>query len=76
MARLFKAGGLRAALNAEDEPALAQRLGFMLEDVGHGNLASIVRCWLPSYVPWTLLEPGTSLETGERIQRWKLIKNR
>jgi predicted transcriptional regulator of viral defense system len=76
MAKLFKADRLRAALAADDEPALGQRLGFMLENAGHSNLASVVRRWLPRYVQWTLLEPGTLSKAGEKIQRWKLIKNR
>ncbi len=76
MAKLFKADKLRAALDADDRPALAQRLGFTLENAGHDNLASIVRRWLPSCVQWTLLEPGTPVKTAEKIQSWKLIKNR
>jgi predicted transcriptional regulator of viral defense system len=74
MAKLFNADRLRAALEAEDEPALGQRLGFMLENAGHSKIASVVRRWLPRYVQWTLLEPGTLSKAGEKIQRWKLIK--
>ena len=75
MAKLFKVDRLGAALDANDEPALGQRLGFMLEKAGHVKLATAVHRWLSDSVQWTFLEPGASSKAGEKIQRWKLIKN-
>jgi predicted transcriptional regulator of viral defense system len=75
MAKLFKVGNLRCALDTEDEPALGQRLGFLLESAGHEMLAGIVHRWLPRYVQWTLLAPGSNLKSRQKIKKWKLIKN-
>lgn len=42
-----KKSSLRAMLDVEDEIATAQRLGFVLEAIGAGDLAQVVRKWLP-----------------------------
>ncbi len=66
---------LRDALEAEDEPALGQRLGYLLEERRH-RLAEMVVQWLPSSPPWALLAVGMpSSASNPRIERWRLIKN-
>jgi len=76
MAGLFKAGNLKCALDTEDEPALGQRLGFLLESAGHERLAGVVHRWLPRYVQWTLLAPGSNSQSRQKIKKWKLIIHR
>jgi hypothetical protein len=66
---------LRKALDAEDEPALGQRLGYLLEKGGNKPLAGVVAAWLPSVPPWALLEPGAEARGGPRLERWRLLQN-
>jgi hypothetical protein len=77
MLPLLKAPGLRKALEAEDEPALGQRLGYILESAGKASLASTVQRWLPSSLLWTALEPAPNLNRQDwpTIPKWRLIKN-
>ncbi|HNQ88000.1 MAG TPA: type IV toxin-antitoxin system AbiEi family antitoxin [Verrucomicrobiota bacterium] len=48
---LLRPGELRRVLEAEDEPTTAQRLGYLLETLGHAKLAHTVRAWLPARLP-------------------------
>jgi hypothetical protein len=66
---------LRRALDAEDEPAIGQRLGFLLERSAEERLAAVAASWLPSTAPWTLLEPSVRTRVGQRIPRWRLVQN-
>ena len=43
---LMRPAELRRVLKIEDEPATAQRLGFVLENLKATNLAKIVQDWL------------------------------
>jgi hypothetical protein len=73
---LMKAPGLKQALDAENEPALGQRLGYILESAGHAKLARIVEDWLPAHPLWTPLVPAqVDRETTPTVPRWHLIKN-
>ena len=45
---LMRPAELRRVLRIEDEPATAQRLGFVLENLKATNLAKVVQDWLPS----------------------------
>jgi hypothetical protein len=66
---------LRSSLAAENEPALAQRLGYLLEQSGDRRLSPVVSRWLPSSAPWCLLDPGSAARSGPRIARWRLWQN-
>ena len=77
MLPLLKASRLKKALEAEDESALGQRLGYILEAAGKTSLASTVQRWLPSSPLWTALEPAPNVnrENWPTIPKWRLIKN-
>ena len=73
---LIKVPELRRALDAENEPALGQRLGYILETAGHEKLALSVEDWLPAHPLWTPLVPAQAdRENMPVIPRWCLIKN-
>ena len=67
---------LKRVLEAEDESAVAQRLGFILEAGGAKPLANVVRQWLPDKLKPVLLSPAT----GQRdrlplVDRWQILNN-
>jgi hypothetical protein len=64
-------------LDAEGEPALAQRLGYILESANKTSLVPTVLRWLPSAPPWAPLEPGPNVKQQQwpMIAKWRLIKN-
>jgi len=66
---------LRATLDAEDEKATAQRLGFIAEKTGHEKLAAAIDRWLPAKRPQTPLACNTSATTGPLALRWQVIDN-
>ncbi|MGD0815682.1 MAG: type IV toxin-antitoxin system AbiEi family antitoxin [Verrucomicrobiota bacterium] len=68
-------GRLKEALEAANEPALGQRLGYVLEFLGGKKLAQTIEKWLPSRPPWALLEPGNPNRTNATIPRWHLHAN-
>jgi predicted transcriptional regulator of viral defense system len=68
-------GRLEEALEAANEPALGQRLGYVLEFLGGTKLAQTIEEWLPASPPWALLELGTPNRTNAIISRWRLRAN-
>lgn len=72
--RLRKAA-LKEALSAVREPATAQRLGFILDHLGHRGLAESVERSLPARLARVRLEPGASGSArGLRLhRRWGLL---
>jgi len=67
---------LKRALEAMNEPAIAQRLGFVVESAGAKKLAQSIYDWLPDQL---LLIP-LSQALGERkkmpvIERWQVLNN-
>lgn len=59
LARLSSRGGMKAALKANDEIAPAQRLGYVLDNIGAASLAGAVDVWLRGRrVQPIALEPG------------------
>ena len=66
---------LRATLDAEDEKATTQRLGFIAEKTGHEKLAAAIDHWLPAKRPLTPLACNTSATTGLLATRWQVIDN-
>jgi hypothetical protein len=72
----LQARELKLVLAAEDEPASAQRLGFVVEAGGAGKLAQIIYDWLPDKLEVVPLSPLK----GERksipvIERWQVLNN-
>ncbi len=65
---------IRDVLAFEDEIASAQRLGFVLEKLGHHRLANAIDRWLPAKRPLTALSPGRPGE-GAVDRRWRVLDN-
>jgi hypothetical protein len=73
---LIKVPELRRALDAKNEPALGQRLGYILETADHEKLSLSVEDWLPAHPLWTPLVPAqVDRENMPVVPRWHLIKN-
>jgi len=71
---LMRPTELRRVLKIEDEPATAQRLGFVLENLRAMDLAKIVENWLPSDLKFVPLVPGL-LRAAAEIKRWRIYNN-
>jgi hypothetical protein len=65
---------LRVVIESEDETASAQRLGFVLERLGHSKLADVVDNWLPGKRPVTVLAAGRPAQ-GDSANRWRVLDN-
>jgi hypothetical protein len=65
---------LKRLLEIENEIAVAQRLGFVFEAMGAGNLAQTVRGWLPEILrPVALSQiPGGRGEVA-LVERWQIL---
>ena len=68
---LLRPAELRRVLRIEDEPATAQRLGFVLEKLKATDLARIVENWLPADLAFVPLVPGVRGAAPE-IKRWRV----
>lgn len=66
---------LAAALDAEPEVATLQRLGYVLETLGHGAFANKVHRRLPRKLNRVRLAPGPSRPGSEYVGRWALLAN-
>jgi hypothetical protein len=67
---------IKRVLDAEDKPAIAQRLGFVIEAGGAKSLAKAVRDWLPERLTPVPLSPME----GRRgdvplVERWQVFNN-
>jgi predicted transcriptional regulator of viral defense system len=71
---LMRPSELRRVLKIEDEPATAQRLGFVLEHLRAMDLAKVVQNWLPSDLKFVRLVPGLPGAAVE-IKRWRILNN-
>lgn len=76
LAEVLKPDRLATAANNEHTSAYLQRLGWMLDFLGHEDLtASLHACVLsrsPSYTP---LNPSLKKRSGNRDSRWHIIVN-
>lgn len=73
---LLSARELKRVLDAENEPAVAQRLGFVIEASGGKSLAKVVRDWLPNKLTPVML----SAAKGKRdsiplVEPWQVLNN-
>ena len=76
MLRLVKAKELSRVLDAEDETATAQRLGFVMEKLGADVLAKAVRGWLPKNVQMVPISTRLVSDPSAPINRkWNVINN-
>ncbi len=73
---LIRGSELRAVLEAEDETATAQRLGYVLEETGQTKLAQVVAEWLPARRPSIPLVPAPAgRPVGPVVQPWRILDN-
>ena len=87
--RLTSAGRTPVSANASGGPFLsgyastqstgsvtAQRLGYVLEQVGQADLASTVESWLDGKLRRALLVPASGhAPKGRLIARWQILDN-
>ena len=73
---LIKARDVLAVLESEKETATTQRLGYVVEQAGRGDLASAIDEWLPTKRPLTPLSPTKAVGPSARLMpRWRLLDN-
>jgi len=66
----------KRVLDAENEPAVAQRLGFVIEASGNKSLAKVVRDWLPDKLAPVALSPTKGKrDTISLLERWQVLNN-
>ena len=66
---------LRSELEAENETATAQRLGYLLERANLKKLATVVATWLPSKLPAIPLAVGSAKRDATVSAPWRVIDN-
>jgi hypothetical protein len=67
---------LRQVLEAENEIATAQRLGYLMEKAGQAKLADVIERWLPRKRPLTPLVPTPAGRPAAPIaSRWRVLDN-
>jgi hypothetical protein len=63
-------------LEAENEPATAQRLGYIIETAGNKKLAEVIHDWLPSQLALVPLAPAKAdRTTAPVVERWRVLNN-
>jgi hypothetical protein len=74
--RLLRPRELKRLLDGEDEPGVAQRLGFVIEVCGNKSLAKVVRKSLPDQLTPIALVPGKgSRDSLPLVKRWQVLNN-
>jgi hypothetical protein len=72
----LRARELKRVLGAEDERAIAQRLGFVLEARGAKKLAQVIYHWLPEKL---VIVPLSPLKNARKnfpvVERWQILNN-
>ena len=67
---------LKRVLDAENESAIAQRLGFVIEASGNKPLAKTVRDWLSNELtPVTLSPTRSKRDSLPLVKRWQVLNN-
>ena len=73
---LLRARQLKRVLDVENEPTVAQRLGFVIEASGSKSLARAVRDWLPDkLIPVTLSPTKGKADNLPLVKRWQVLNN-
>lgn len=71
---LLRSRELKRVLAVENEPAVAQRLGFVIETCGNEPLAKVVRNWLPDdLTPVTLAPAKGKRDNLPLVIRWQVF---
>jgi hypothetical protein len=67
---------LKRVLEAENEPAIAQRLGFLIEAGGAKKLAQVIYDWLPDKLVTVPLSPlKGECKNIPVVERWQVLNN-
>ena len=67
---------LKRMLEAENEPATAQRLGYIIETAGKETLAEVIHDWLPLQLALVPLAPAKAGRmTAPVVERWRVLNN-
>jgi hypothetical protein len=73
---LLRASELKRVLGTENEPAVAQRLGFVVEACGNKSLAKVIRDWLPDELtPISLAPANGKRDNLPLVKRWQVLNN-
>jgi len=73
---VLRARELKRVLDAENELAVAQRLGFVIEASGEKPLAKVVRNWLPDKLTPVALSPTKGKQDSfPLVERWQVLNN-
>src|SRR5439155_25260826 len=73
---LLRERELKRVLDGENEPAVAQRLGFVIEACGNKLLAKTVRDWLPDELtPVALASAKGKRDNLPLVKRWQVLNN-
>lgn len=73
---LLRTRELGRVLDAENEPAVAQRLGFVIEACGNKSLAKVVRDRLPDELTPATLSPAKGKRDNlPLVKRWQVLNN-
>jgi hypothetical protein len=73
---LMRVRELKRVLDAENEPGVAQRLGFVIEANGNPSLANTVHDWLPDELTPVPLAPATGRRHSlPLVKRWQILNN-
>jgi predicted transcriptional regulator of viral defense system len=76
LAERLDAGALVRAAEGEGELAYAQRLGYLLERIGHGELAVPLAEWVEAKTPRVVpLRPDRPIAGAPRAARWRVAVN-
>lgn len=73
---LCRARELKRVLNAENELATTQRLGYIFDLLGAYRMGEVVRVWLPSkLMPTPLIPCRGDYKTSAVVARWQVFNN-
>ena len=73
---VLRAGELKRVLEAEDEAAIAQRLGFVVEAGRAKKLAEVIYDWLPDKLTTVPLSPlKDERKNIPVVERWQVLNN-
>jgi len=73
---LLRSREVKRVLDAENEPVVVQRLGFVIEALGDKSLAKTIRDWLPNKLKVVTLSPTRGkLENVPLVKRWQVLNN-
>lgn len=71
----LRARELKRTLDAEDDTATAQRLGYLVEAAGEHRLAAVIHRWLPARASWVSLgsSSGSDMSPAQKSERWRVV---